>query len=106
MIPKRIRLKFFNWLAAGRMTLTTNQSEDYQNMSYTLNAGTLDTITLGGSEPSYKNTITIKITPAQGGTIVNVNTEQYTGGDLYVIPDGADFDRELGKIITMNRLKS
>lgn len=76
-------------------------------MSYTLNAGNgLDTITLGSSEPSYKNTMTIKITPANGGTIVNINTEQFSGGDLYIIPDGADFDRELGKIITVNRLKT
>lgn len=60
--------------------------------------------------------ITFKITPANGGTIVTVTEDTrrentitlagYEREELYIIPDGAeDFDRELGKIITMHRMK-
>ena len=58
--------------------------------------------------------ITFKITSANGGTIISVNENlsQYTitgsnsSEELYIIPDGVeDFDRELGKIITMHRMK-
>jgi hypothetical protein len=64
--------------------------------------------------------ITFKITPANGGTIVTVTDDSrrentvgsisiggYDREELYVIPDGVeDFDRELGKIITMHRMKT
>jgi len=60
--------------------------------------------------------ITFKITQANGGTIVTVtedarreNTITLSGferEELYIIPDGVDdFDRELGKIITLHRMK-
>jgi urocanate hydratase len=57
--------------------------------------------------------ITFKITSANGGTIISVNESAsgYTLSgtnteELYIIPDGVeDFDRELGKIITMYRMK-
>ena len=58
--------------------------------------------------------ITFKITSANGGTIISVkeDAQGYTLGtisttdELYIIPDGVeDFDRELGKIITMHRMK-
>jgi hypothetical protein len=59
---------------------------------------------------------TFKITPANGGTIITVTTDvreknQVTLGvyeqeELYIIPDGVeDFDRELGKIITIHRMR-
>jgi hypothetical protein len=50
--------------------------------------------------------LTIKITPANGGTIVQTQTGDYVNVELYIIPDGIDFDRELGKIITVSKLKS
>jgi len=60
--------------------------------------------------------ITFKITPANGGTIITVTTDVreknhvtlggYDQEELYIIPDGVeDFDRELGKIITIHRMK-
>jgi len=61
--------------------------------------------------------ITFKITQANGGTIITVTEEPHRsensitiGGyereELYIIPDGVeDFDRELGKIITLHRMK-
>jgi len=59
---------------------------------------------------------TFKITPANGGTIVTVTEDireknsitlsGYEREELYIIPDGVDdFDRELGKIITLHRMK-
>jgi hypothetical protein len=61
--------------------------------------------------------ITFKLTQANGGTIVTVSEEfstkeqyvsigQMPNEELYIIPDGVDdFDRELGKIITLHRMK-
>lgn len=59
-----------------------------------------------GSAPQTGQTMMIKITPANGGTIVQMHVQEYSQGELHIIPDGADFDRELGKIITMSKLKA
>ena len=61
---------------------------------------------VGSSAPQTSQTMTIKITPANGGTIVQIQTNEYNSGELHIIPDGSDFDRELGKIITLSKLKS
>ena len=81
-------------------------------MSYTLGGTQAGTININpngyGITPTPQNsqTMTIKITPANGGTIVQMHTNEYSNGELYIISDGADFDRELGKIITMSKLKA
>jgi hypothetical protein len=60
--------------------------------------------------------IIFKITSANGGTIITVTEDVreknqitlsgYEREELYIIPDGVeDFDKELGKIITMHRMK-
>ena len=55
---------------------------------------------------NFKNTITIRVTPATGGHIVSVSNRESSGSEeLYIISESADFDRELGKIITINGLK-
>lgn len=59
-----------------------------------------------GSSMQTGQTMMIKVTPANGGTIVQMHVQEYSQGELYIIPDGADFDRELGKIITMSKLKA
>jgi hypothetical protein len=108
------RLRFFNWLAKGRIIL-----EDEKLMSTQLygtaqtSLGQLHTVNLTSNNNMNLPGITFKITSANGGTIISVNENapQYTisgGGseELYIIPDGVeDFDRELGKIITMYRMK-
>jgi hypothetical protein len=112
--PSSWRLRFFNWLAQGKIQL-----EDENKVStnaYQSAYGQLQTVTLGGSGNSNSNMnlpgISFKITNANGGTIISVreNDDGYTLGgnntELYIIPDGVeDFDRELGKIITMYRMK-
>jgi hypothetical protein len=114
MIPKSWRIKLFNWLGAGKVTLTTHESpEEYKSMSYSLgNNGNGLTIAPNGygstslGLQTTSQTMSIKITPANGGTIIQVNVLEYGVGELYIIPEGADFDRELGKIITMSKLKA
>lgn len=66
--------------------------------------GGLDTITLGGSGPQpYINFSLIK---AHGGTIVQCRAEDHHAWEYYIIPDNTkNFDRELGKIISMQLLK-
>ena len=125
MTFKDLRLKIFNWLAAGKMTLTTDKSQEYTPLSqstYTLLGGTggggYGLNSSGGysgiSINPYGNPImnlpinlTIKIATANGGTVVSINnSNDHSKEELYIISDSADFDRELGKIITMNRLKA
>lgn len=81
-------------------------------MSYTLGGTQAGTININPNgygittTPQNNQTMTIKITPANGGTIVQMSANDYTNGELYIIADGEDFDRELGKIITMSKLKA
>jgi hypothetical protein len=112
MMLKNWRVKFFNWLGAGKVRLTTDKAQEYTTMGYTLNTGATNwsngvTLGLGQTnitEPGFKNTITIKVTPASGGHIVSVDGNA-NHNELHIIPEGTDFDRELGKIITIYRLK-
>lgn len=106
---RSLRIKIFNWFAAGRLTLT-DTTQEYKSMSYTL-GGSNGTLSINpnyaaSTLPQNNQTMMIKITPANGGTIVQMNAQEYGQGELYIIPDGADFDRELGKIITLNKLKA
>jgi len=107
--PRSWRLRFFHWLTKGRITI---EEEQVATNAYQSAYGQLQTVTLGNPSTSSMNLpgITFKITSANGGTIVSVNesSTSYTLGseELYIIPDGVeDFDRELGKIITMHRMK-
>jgi hypothetical protein len=105
------RLRFFHWLTQGRLTI---EEEQVATNAYQSAYGQLQTVTLANPSSSMNLPgISFKITSANGGTIISVNESapQYTisgGGseELYIIPDDVeDFDRELGKIITMYRMK-
>jgi len=107
------RLRFFNWLTQGKIRL--EEENKVATNAYQSAYGQLQTVTLANPSSSMNLPgISFKITSANGGTIISVNESapQYTisgGGseELYIIPDGVeDFDRELGKIITMYRMKS
>jgi hypothetical protein len=110
---RNFRISVLNWFAAGKITIEKDKPKDY-NMSYTLGGvqnGTINISPNGNSMgyntgPQTSQTMMIKITPANGGTIVQMNVQEYGQGELYIIPDSADFDRELGKIITMSKLKA
>lgn len=102
-----LRIRIFNWFAAGRMTLV-NETTEYKPMSsYTLGAGNgIGAISINTNTFSNDRSVNLRITPANGGTIISIQTHDYSNHELHIIPDDADFDRELGKIITMNKLKS
>ena len=109
---KELRIQIFNWFAAGKLTLTYEKPQEYKMSTYTI-AGSgagQGGITLGPSTqgPITGQTLTLKLTPANGGHIVSISSGAGYGSEesLYIITDEADFDRELGKIITMNKLKS
>lgn len=74
--------------------------------AHTISIGgsTLDTITLGDSMPQpYINFSLIK---AHGGTIVQCRREDSHTWEYHIIPENTkNFDRELGKIISMQLLK-
>jgi hypothetical protein len=105
---KNLRIDFLNWLAAGKIVLEKGNPQEYKSMSYAIAGGhnNMGSITLGphSQGPLTGQTLTIKITPANGGNIVSVQS-QSQNENLYIISDDADFDRELGKIITMSKLK-
>jgi hypothetical protein len=113
---KNFRISVLNWLAGGRLTLNKfEKPQEYNSMSNYSAVGQLSISPNGnmvyntGNNTNMQNnqTLTIKITPANGGTIVTIQRDEYSGQhEFHVIPDGTDFDRELGKIITLNKLKS
>jgi len=112
--PRSWRLRFFHWLTQGRIIL--EEENKVATNAYQSAYGQLQTVTLANPSSSMNLPgITFKITSANGGTIISVNesSSSYTltangsSEELYIIPDGVeDFDRELGKIITMYRMKS
>lgn len=116
------RLRFFHWLTKGRLIIEEENkvaTHAYQSASGQTSLGQFHSIQLAGQLAGTNNMnlpgISFKITSANGGTIITVSEstpQQYTLGanssseELYIIPDGVeDFDRELGKIITMYRMK-
>ena len=111
------RLRFFNWLTQGLIRLEEENKMSTNIYGSAQSAvGQLHTINLTGNNMNLPG-ISFKITSANGGTIITVRDESTTGytlgssvgldAELYIIPDGVDdFDRELGKIITMYRMKS
>jgi hypothetical protein len=105
---KNLRIKIFNWFAAGKITLTYNKPQEYISMTntYTVGGGIPGALSINPSAPQSSQTMTVKITPANGGTIVQMQTSDYGNGELHIIPDGTDFDRELGKIISFSKLKA
>ena len=109
---RNFRISILNWLAAGRIVIEKDKKTQENNkMGYTLGGVQNGTININPSgystqSPQNSQTMTIKITPANGGTIIQMHLQEYSNGELYIIPDGSDFDRELGKIITMSKLKS
>ena len=105
------RLRFFHWLTQGQITI--KEEKLMSSSAYQSPYGQLQTAHIAGSNSMNLPGITFKITSANGGTIISVNESASSNTlsltnteELYIIPDGVeDFDRELGKIITMYRMK-
>ena len=125
MIAKSWRIRFFNWLGAGKITLTQDKPQEYTPMSTTYTIGGAGT---GGLQYNYNtpqqaqqmqlgnSTINFNVAKANSGWIVQVNPQQTyntitLGGEvrpaeLYLIHDNEDFDTALGKIVTAACLKA
>ena len=108
---KNLRIGILNWLGAGRIRIEQDKPQEFKmSNTYTIGGGGyngMGGITLGPQTqgPITGQTLTLKITPANGGHIVSVNDTNHNE-NLYIISDDADFDRELGKIITVTKLKA
>ena len=112
MMFKKSRLRLANWLSGGRILFDKEENKamtaiagQYASAGIALgNASGL--YTLGAQEPNnvYINSdITIRITHANGGYIISIQSGPIP--KLYLIHEDADFDKELGKIITMSKLQ-
>jgi hypothetical protein len=108
MISKRLRIRIFNWLGAGKLTIVDDTKENKMTTGpYTYGTNTLN-ISPSVPQIDIKGGINFTVAQATGGWIVQINHRshiQNESPDLYIIPEDADFDRELGKIITMSCLK-
>jgi len=126
MIFADLRVRLLNWLAAPAKTKFTNAYKKEKEMSYTMNSPGQMTYTLGAgaggisvapSQPTINingnAAINFSVAKANGGWVVQINDHQnsvYFGQSapqpqLYIIGEDADFDKELGKIVTMSCLK-
>jgi len=110
MMFKKSRLRLANWLSGGRILFDKEENKamavagQYTSAGIALgNASGLYSI--GAQEPNvYINSdITIRITHAVGGYIISIQSGPIP--KLYLIHEDADFDKELGKIITMSQLQ-
>jgi hypothetical protein len=54
---------------------------------------------------SKHNSVVLRVTPANGGTVVQVENHPNEVGELYVIDEARDIGVELGNILTMHYLK-
>jgi hypothetical protein len=116
MMFKKSRLRLANWLSGGRILFDKEENKAMaiagQYVGAGLNivgsgGGSSGVYTLGPQESNnvYLNSdITLRITRANGGYIINVQTGPVSP-QLYLIHEDADFDTELGKIITMSQLR-
>jgi hypothetical protein len=115
MIFKKSRLRLANWLSNGRILFDKEENKAMaiagQYASSGLNivgsgGGSSGVYTIGAQESStYLNSdITVRITRANGGYIVSIQTGPLSP-QLHLIHEDADFNNELGKIITMSQLR-
>lgn len=71
------------------------------------NGVTLNLNELYGNSNLVQCSMNFGLLKAHGGLIVVCRRNDHTTPEYYIIPEGAeDFDRELGKIITMHYLKT
>ena len=122
MISKRLRIRILSWLGAGKLTILDDTKENKMTTGpyTTLNTGLglspgpytygTNTLSISPSVPQIdvKGGINLTVAQATGGWIVQINHRSFVQNespDLYIISEDADFDRELGKIITMSCLR-
>jgi hypothetical protein len=121
---KDLRVRIFNWLAAGRLTLSYEEPKQYTfagiGLPYNSATGQLNyNINPQPQVPEMnlaKSNINFNVAKANGGWIVQVNPAQSntlnigglsnTAAELYLISDDEEFDSALGRIVTTACLKA
>lgn len=119
---KDLRVRIFNWFAAGKLTLTYEEPKQfYMGNTYT-NGGSGQFNYNINPQPQVpemnlaKSNINFNVAKAHGGWIVQVNPAQSntlnigglsnTAAELYLISDDEEFDSALGRIVTTACLKA
>jgi hypothetical protein len=113
MMFKKSRLRLANWLSGGRILFDKEENKAMAvagqyataDMNIIGSGGGSGLYSIGAQEPNvYINSdITIRITHAVGGYIISIQSGPIP--KLYLIHEDADFNTELGKIITMSQLQ-
>ena len=112
-MPKKLPQKHSTSIKLSAMVGAQGSSNTIWNMagggsghSISIGGSGLDTITLGGNAQLPQPYVNFSLIKAHGGTIVQCRAENNHDWEYYVIPDSVkNFDRELGKIISMQLLK-
>jgi hypothetical protein len=114
MISKRLRIRIFNWLGAGKLTILDDTKEnDMATGNYQIHTTNNTGLPWPNTSPpgaytpqpmDLKGGINLTVTPATGGWVVQLN-RLYQEPQLYIVPEEQDLGVELGKIITMGCLK-
>lgn len=117
----KLRWQIFNWLTAGRVVIDQKSTQVNGPENIKENVMSVGQIASGYGVVSLSDSIhgsnhvvpdmTIRVTNAIGGYIVNIdhynpNKSMVSEKQYYIIPEDRDFNVELGKIITLSRLKS
>lgn len=120
-----IKQKIFTWLSSGRITFAADGVQINPGMNLSKNnkgngvsTGQISTgykTATPDSNPininSRSSALNFTVAKANGGWIVQVNqinmlSSTYPDTDVYLIHEGADFNTEIGKIISMVSLKA
>jgi len=106
----KLKHRFFNWLSSNKFQIAdSNEEKTVGTSSPYISAATMGplTINLGQETTSIVVNTTLQIISANGGTIISIKNGHHSSTpELYIIPEDAEFDTELGKIITMSRLRA
>jgi hypothetical protein len=98
MIPRTWRLKMFNWLGAGYISVNRDE-ECVPSIS----------IDRDDHMPDMSKAIKFAVLPARGGCVMETRTydrkEREWDVISHVIPDGADVAKEVGDIVAMELLR-
>lgn len=99
------------WLGKWLVKLAQQAQQDERNEKIfgSNSIGTMSTKLSRGSDIDGDEGLNITVRSAMGGKIVTFRTYDYKNDrnnyKLYVIPDDHDFEKELGKLITLESMR-
>lgn len=100
---------FRNWILRKAEKFHIEDASQYSIAKSSRAGNSIGTVSTMGSELN-SNGMNFKVYKASGGTIIETNqydrrTDRHNSG-LYIVTDDKDLGKEIGKIITMESLKS